>query len=52
MTRSRLDLSEFDDTPPNKDPAKLREISDGWRRWTAHPDAWYAVLHGEILCRT
>ena len=29
MTRSRLDLSEFDDTPPNKDPAKLREISDG-----------------------
>lgn len=29
MTRSRLDLSEFDDTPANKDPAKLREISDG-----------------------
>ena len=29
MTRSRLDLSEFDETPPNKDPAKLREISDG-----------------------
>lgn len=29
MTRTRLDLSEFDDTPPNKDPAKLREISDG-----------------------
>lgn len=24
MTRSRLDLSEFDETPPNKDPAKLR----------------------------
>lgn len=29
MTRTRLDLSEFDETPPNKDPAKLREISDG-----------------------
>ncbi len=29
MTRSRLDLSEFDETPANKDPAKLREISDG-----------------------
>ena len=29
MTRSRLDLSEFDETPPNKDPAKLREISEG-----------------------
>jgi SAM-dependent methyltransferase len=31
---------------------ELREIADGWRRWAAHPDAWYAVLHGEILCRT
>jgi hypothetical protein len=29
MTRTRLDLSDLDDTPPNKDPAKLREISDG-----------------------
>jgi hypothetical protein len=30
---------------------ELREIADGWRRWARHPDAWYAVLHGEILCR-
>jgi SAM-dependent methyltransferase len=30
---------------------ELREIADGWRRWATHPDAWYAVLHGEILCR-
>jgi SAM-dependent methyltransferase len=30
---------------------ELREIADGWRRWAAHPDAWYAVLHGEIVCR-
>jgi SAM-dependent methyltransferase len=29
----------------------LREIADGWRRWAAHADGWYAVLHGEILCR-
>ncbi|VXD01436.1 conserved hypothetical protein [Sphingomonas sp. T1] len=28
MTRTKLDLSEFDETPPNKDPARLREISD------------------------
>ena len=28
----------------------LREIAEGWRRWSTHPDAWYAVLHGEILC--
>jgi SAM-dependent methyltransferase len=30
---------------------ELREIAEGWRRWAAHPDAWFAVLHGEILCR-
>ena len=30
---------------------ELRAIADGWRRWAKHPDAWYAVLHGEILCR-
>ena len=30
---------------------ELREIAEGWRRWAAHPDGWYAVLHGEILCR-
>jgi hypothetical protein len=29
----------------------LAEIAEAWRRWAAHPDAWYAVLHGEILCR-
>lgn len=28
MSRARLDLSDFDDTPPNKDPAVLREISE------------------------
>jgi ubiquinone/menaquinone biosynthesis C-methylase UbiE len=29
----------------------LRRIADGWRRWTDDPDGWFAVLHGEILCR-
>ncbi|KAJ7641753.1 S-adenosyl-L-methionine-dependent methyltransferase [Roridomyces roridus] len=23
----------------------------GWREWGAQPDAWFAVLHGEILCK-
>ena len=27
---------------------ELREIAEGWRRWATHPDAWFAVLHGEI----
>lgn len=30
---------------------QLAAISDGWREWTADPDAWFAVLNGEILCR-
>lgn len=31
--------------------ADLRRIADGWRAWAAAPDAWIAVLHGEVLCR-
>jgi SAM-dependent methyltransferase len=29
----------------------LLRVSDGWREWADAPDAWFAVLHGEILCR-
>ena len=28
----------------------LREIAERWHGWAAHPDAWFAVLHGEIIC--
>lgn len=31
--------------------AQLQEISDGWRQWAEHPDAWFAIPHGEIVCR-
>ena len=30
-------------------PDDLQRISDAWRRWAPNPDAWFAVLHGEIL---
>jgi SAM-dependent methyltransferase len=30
---------------------ELREIADGLRRWGDNSDGWFAVLHGEILCR-
>lgn len=30
---------------------ELREISEGWRQWAASPDGWFAILHGEVLCR-
>ena len=31
--------------------ADLARIADGWRAWAADPDGWFAVIHGEILCR-
>ena len=33
------------------DQAALERIADAWRRWSAEPDGWLAILHGEILCR-
>ncbi|MBB0231697.1 methyltransferase domain-containing protein [Streptomyces calidiresistens] len=30
---------------------ELSEISAGWREWAAAGDGWFAVLHGEVLCR-
>ncbi|KAJ7292734.1 UbiE family methyltransferase [Mycena rebaudengoi] len=29
----------------------LDRVAQSWRMWGAQPDAWFAVLHGEILCR-
>ena len=29
----------------------LREMADAFHRWSAHPDGWFAVLHGEILAK-
>ena len=31
--------------------ADLERIADAWRAWASDPDAWFAVLHGEILAR-
>lgn len=31
--------------------ADLRRISEAWRTWAADDDGWFAILHGEILCR-
>lgn len=33
------------------DADELAALAAGWRAWAAHPDGWFAVLHGEILCR-
>ncbi|BBH66758.1 hypothetical protein ACTI_34430 [Actinoplanes sp. OR16] len=31
--------------------ADLRRLSDGWRRWADDPDGFFAIPHGEIICR-
>ncbi|MDH4066826.1 MAG: methyltransferase domain-containing protein [Acidobacteriota bacterium] len=31
--------------------ADLSRMADAWRAWASHPDAWFAVIHGEILAR-
>jgi SAM-dependent methyltransferase len=31
--------------------ADLRDVARAWRDWGAQEDGWFAVLHGEILCR-
>ena len=33
------------------DQADLDRIAAAWRRWSVEPDGWFAILHGEILCR-
>ncbi|MCF3119900.1 methyltransferase domain-containing protein [Streptomyces arenae] len=30
---------------------ELRAASTAWREWGSAEDAWFAVLHGEVLCR-
>lgn len=30
---------------------ELREISGAWREWSRDPDAWFAMLHTEVLAR-
>ena len=30
---------------------ELNRLADGWRAWATADDAWFSVLHGEILAR-
>jgi SAM-dependent methyltransferase len=30
---------------------ELDRICEGWRKWGAVEDGWFAILHGEVLCR-
>lgn len=33
------------------DADELRGLARAWREWALAPDAWFAVLHGEVICR-
>jgi hypothetical protein len=30
---------------------QLEAVAEAWREWGRREDAWFAVLHGEVLCR-
>lgn len=32
-------------------PDAVASIADAWRRWGEHPDAWFVIVHGELLAR-
>jgi len=49
MTESAIARQAIDERFATAD--ELRGIADGWRRWAAHRDGWFAALHGEILGR-
>ena len=31
--------------------SELEDVASAWRDWAAQPDAWFSVLHGEVLAR-
>lgn len=48
VTDSRLTVQLMEAGVPR---AELEEIAAAWRAWAAHPDAWFSVLHSELLWR-
>lgn len=44
VARQAVEMSLADD-------AALREMAAAWRSWAAAADGWFAVLHGELICR-
>ena len=30
---------------------ELQKVAEVWRKWGAEEDGWFAILHGEIICR-
>ena len=49
ITNSALSTQAMDSHLATRDD--LAEMAEGWRQWAAQNDGWFAVLHGEVLCR-
>ncbi len=32
------------------DEDELAELAQAWRVWSTHPDGWFTIPHGELLC--
>jgi SAM-dependent methyltransferase len=50
----RLRMSDFAHQAVERglsDPTELAQLAEGWHSWGTHSDAWFAILHGEIVCR-
>jgi SAM-dependent methyltransferase len=48
---SKSDLGRQAVEHGHTDTAELSELAEGWRTWGRFSDAWFSILHGEILCR-
>jgi SAM-dependent methyltransferase len=49
MTSSRIGEQAVEDGFAT--PEQIQAIAEAWRSWAAHPDGWFVVLHGEVICR-
>jgi ubiquinone/menaquinone biosynthesis C-methylase UbiE len=50
----RLNQSDFGQQAVEHDLTDLTELTqlaEGWLEWGRLPDAWFSILHAEILCR-
>jgi SAM-dependent methyltransferase len=50
----RVVASAFADQAVDRDlatRAELEQISEAWRAWSASPDGWFAIVHGELRAR-
>lgn len=49
ITRSAIAVQVVSSS--SADPAALERMAAAWREWAGTDTAWFAVLHGEVLCR-